>query len=215
MNTLQKVLVIGGTAIVIAGASMYLFIDDSGENPPNLGDEQQGVDWEGEVDKKINEIEVDKIFEDAAIEEWEQRLDEAFADMEKEKISQEVLKEMDSILDDQLTEQDKILLGQYEYIGAWKKIASYVAGKQEEHAVSYIYFSSNHYISRSTCTVEGGVVADKVFMKMAIDFDGCTGGVAPKNYVMNYSLSKDKKILTLSSSQYGIEVKDVFERMNY
>lgn len=215
MNTLQKVLVVGGTAIVIAGAGMYLFIDDSGENPPKLGGEQQVVDWEGEVDNKMNEIEADKILEDVAIEEWEQRLDEAFADMEKEKLSQEVRKEMDSILDDQLTEQDKILLGQYEYIGAWKKIASYVAGKKEEHAVSYIYFSSNHYISRSTCTAEGGVVADNAVMKMSVDFDGCTGGAAPKNYVINYSLSEDKKTLTLSSSQYGIEVKDVFERMNY
>lgn len=213
MNNLYKALLVGGTVIVIAGVGMYLFIDDSGENPPKLGGEEQGINWEGEVDKKMNEVEADKILQEAELAEWEQRLDEAMADLEQAKISEEVRREMDSVLDDELTEADKILLGQYDYIGAWKKVSSYVAGKKEDHAVSYMYLTNKNYISRSVCTVEGGVTAIKGKINMTVNYDGCTGGLAPKNYSMNYFLSADKKTLTLSSSEYGIEVKDIYERM--
>jgi len=184
------------------------------------------IDWISESDKMLSELieenKTDKI-------DWQAEADRMFDELQDEnndtKIdwqaeTERLLAELDGLkenLDDTGLESDAVNLdselGSSSYVGTWRKTASYVNGKIEDHAVSTLTLGRDSYEAKTSCIVLGKLSISNNKMSVVITSDGCTGGIAPQSYAYDYQVSHDGKILTLSYSQAGFIMKETFEKI--
>lgn len=203
-------------------------IDWEAETEKMLGelyDKNNGseIDWLSENDKMLSEL-VEQNKTDGI--DWQAEADRMFDELQQEnKIdwqaeTERMMAELDGLngnLDDTGLEADAANLtaelGSSNYVGTWRKTATYVNGKAENHAVSTIVMTKNTYEAQTSCLVSGGLAVSGNRMTVNIISDGCTGGAGPKSFTYDYQVSQDGKILTMTYSQAGFVMKETFEKI--
>lgn len=125
---------------------------------------------------------------------------------------QEIIDEEPIEEDEEPVDEDEDVIGS-DYVGTWSRISSTLNGEPQDVIPSTIIMTKDTYTSStSVCTISGDLFATDETMDIIINSSDCPGEIST-DYVNAYAISEDGEILTLTNTQFGGTMVEVYERV--
>ena len=107
--------------------------------------------------------------------------------------------------------ENRTLIGK-EYLGKWKRISMTINGNPENFSHSTLEIGENYFVKTTDCSISGSLSVDKDKMMMSVENDGCKEG--KNNFINNYSISPDGKLLTLSIDDPQFKMVEGYKKID-
>ncbi|MFA6252347.1 MAG: hypothetical protein WCX74_03025 [Candidatus Paceibacterota bacterium] len=107
--------------------------------------------------------------------------------------------------------ENNALIGK-EYIGKWKRILMTINGSPENFSQATLEIGEDHFVKTTDCSISGSLSVDENKMMMSVENDGCKEG--KNNFINNYSISPDGKLLTLSIDDPQFKMVEGYKKID-
>ncbi len=98
------------------------------------------------------------------------------------------------------------------HVGTWSRLDTYVDGVAQGSVPATLVFSTDSYVSSTSCTVSGDLMVEDENVTMTLVTNDCPSGSIPDVYHSTFSVSEDGERLTLVNTEFGAEVREEYVR---